>query len=152
MGETAESGVDCDLVRCQLQLHRLGDLTYRLWCDQAKSNRNSQPNHRYVLLNCCSRARREVAWRTAELYNRTINTVSLSHLNSLKRQLTGRTTTSVLPTVTCGPSCSSPAPVSSPSPSPWSAPSLPATWPASAPSTHRTSASSTQPASTSPCS
>ena len=33
MGETAQSGVDFDFVRCQLQLHRLGDLTYRLWCD-----------------------------------------------------------------------------------------------------------------------
>ena len=48
------------LARCQLQLHRVGDLAYRVWL---------------VLLCCCSRAERAAAWRTAESYNRTINTV-----------------------------------------------------------------------------
>ena len=31
---------------------------------------------RYVLESCCSRAERAVAWKQAEVYNRTINTVS----------------------------------------------------------------------------
>ena len=33
-------------------------------------------NVRYVLESCCSRAERAVAWEQAEVYNRTINTVS----------------------------------------------------------------------------
>ena len=32
-------------------------------------------NLRYVLLSCCSRAERAVAWKQAEAYNRTVNTV-----------------------------------------------------------------------------
>ena len=66
------------IFRCQLKLHRLGDLAYRLWSDQSHNLtlRSHLFNSRYVLECCCSRAERAVAWRTAEIYNRTINTVS----------------------------------------------------------------------------
>ena len=47
------------LGRSQSQLHRVGDLAYRLWS---------------VLIHCCSRAERAVAWRDAEAFCRATNT------------------------------------------------------------------------------
>ena len=47
------------LGRCQAQLHRVGDFVYRLW---------------QVLIHCCSRAERAVAWRDAGAFCRAVNT------------------------------------------------------------------------------